>query len=91
MVVVNGLIWDDWNREHLDKHRITIEEVEEVCHGKYKTGESFRKRIVLDGKTKSGKMVTVILSSEDRDSQPYEEGIYYVITAFESEVQDVQF
>lgn len=89
MLLVNSLIWDDWNREHIAKHNIAVEEVEEVCHGKFKTGESFRKRVVLDGKTKTGKMVTVILSSEDRKLQPYEKGIYYVITAFESEVKDV--
>ena len=89
MIVVKGLIWDEWNREHLGKHKITIEEVEEVCHGKHKTGESFRKRIVLDGKTKTGRMITIILSPEDKNLQPYRNGIYYVITAFESEVKNV--
>lgn len=32
MVVVQGLVWDDRNKEHLYRHGITIEEVEEVCH-----------------------------------------------------------
>lgn len=88
-MMVKGLVWDDWNREHLAKHKVTIEEVEEVCHGRFKVGESYRKRIVLDGKTKKGKMITLILSSEDRNLQSYEKGMYYVITAFESEVKNV--
>lgn len=24
------LIWDDWNREHIKKHSVTVAEVEEV-------------------------------------------------------------
>ena len=88
MIKINGLVWDDWNREHLARHKITTEEVEEVCRSKYKTGESYRKRIVLDGKTKTGKVITVILSSEDRDFRPYNKNVYYVITAFYKEVKN---
>lgn len=83
MIVVHGLIWDDWNKEHLYRHGVTIEEVEEVCHGKYKVIESYRKRIQMVGKTRNGKTVTIILSPEDRKLKAYGNGIYYPITAFE--------
>lgn len=62
MIVVNGLIWDNWNRQHLAKHKITPEEVEEVCHGQNQTVESYRKRIQLSGKTKKGRKIIIILS-----------------------------
>ncbi|HVF69819.1 MAG TPA: hypothetical protein VNA13_04635 [Xanthomonadales bacterium] len=83
MVTINGLIWDDWNREHLAKHKVSPEEVEEICHGKYQAFESFRGRIQVIGKTKSGKKLIIILSPEDRDLKIYGGGLYYPITAFE--------
>lgn len=30
MVLVRGLIWDDWNRKHLTAHDVIPDEVEEV-------------------------------------------------------------
>lgn len=83
MFMVNDLIWDDWNRRHLAKHKITIEEIEEVCHGKFKVVKSYRKRMQISGKTKKGKKLTIILSPEDRNLKVYGDGIYYSITAFE--------
>ena len=83
MIVVKELIWDEWNREHLARHEVSKEEVEEVCHGKYKAKASYRKRIQLSGETKNGRRLTIILSPEGRNLEKYEEGIYYPITAFE--------
>ena len=45
--MVNGLIWDEWNKEHIAKHGISPEEVEEVCHGTYEVIASYRKRLLL--------------------------------------------
>ena len=42
MVVVRGLIWVDWNRQHLAVHEVVPEEVEEVCHSRYTAVESYR-------------------------------------------------
>lgn len=85
--MVKGLIWDDWNRKHMNQHGITQQEIEEVCHGKHKVKESYRKRILIIGKTKRGKQLAIVLSPENRDLQPYSNGIYYVITAFKKEVK----
>lgn len=82
MIVVHSLMWDHWNKEHLNRHGITIEEVEEVCHGKYKVIENYRKRIQMIGKTRNGKTLTIILSPEDRKLKAYGKGIYYPITVF---------
>ncbi len=87
MIVVKRLIWDDWNRKHMNHHGITQEDIEEVCHGKHKVRESYRKRILITGKTKRGKQLAIVLSPEDRNLRPYSNGTYYVITAFIKEVK----
>ena len=86
MIAVNGLVWDDWNRSHLGKHNISPEEVEEVCHGEHQSVESYRKRILIMGETKTKKHIAVVLSPEDVSLKPYRDGVYYVVTAFETEV-----
>lgn len=86
MIIVKELIWDDWNREHIANHDIRSEEVVEVCKGDFQTVESYRKRILIIGKTKAGKNIAIVLSPEDRNLSRYGKGIYYVITAFEKEV-----
>lgn len=86
MVVVNSLIWDVWNRNHLNKHDVTINEVEEVCHGKFKVIKSYRKRIMLTGKTRNGRKLAVVLSQEDRKLKAYKKGTYYLVTSYEKEV-----
>lgn len=86
MITVNGLVWDDWNKKHVAEHGISIKEVEQVCHGKHETRESFRKRILIMGKTNNDRKLTIVLSPEDKNLKEYGNGIYYVITAFEKEV-----
>lgn len=80
---VNGLIWDDWNKKHIFAHDVTLEEVEEVCHGKHKVKKSYRKRMQMSGITKAGRKLTIILSPEDRNLVVYGKGKYYPITSFE--------
>jgi len=86
MIIVKRLIWDDWNKNHIAKHGITINEIEVVCHGEHEARESYRKRFLLIGKTKRGRQLAIVLSPEDRDLKIYGNGFYYVITAFEMEV-----
>jgi len=83
MIKVIGLIWDDWNKQHLAKHKVTVKEVEEVCHGKFEAVKTYRGRIQLSGNTKCGRKLIIILSPEDKELVQYSEGIYYPITAFE--------
>jgi uncharacterized DUF497 family protein len=87
MAVIKSLIWDDWNRDHLSRHQITPEEVEEVCHSKHRAVQSYRKRILIMGKTNNRRTICIVLSPEDDDLEKYGEGVYYVVTAFEKEVK----
>ena len=41
-IVINALIWDEWNKEHIARHGVTPEEVEEVCHRNPQNFESWR-------------------------------------------------
>lgn len=85
MIVVTGLIWDEWNRKHLAAHGILPSEVEEVCHSTYQVVESYRNRLLLIGETKRNRKLAVVLSPQDRNLVFYKKGVYYVITAFEKE------
>mgnify|MGYP003891328523 CR=1 FL=1 len=91
MLKVEGLVWDEWNKKHIAKHKLSVDEVEEVCQGNYEVIESYRKRILILGKTRKGKVLAVVLSPEDRDLKPYGNGVYYPVTAFEKEVKNEKY
>ena len=82
-ITVNGLIWDDWNKEHIAQHGVLPEEVEDICQGKCEVVESYRKRLLIIGKTQKGRLLAIVLSPEDKNLRLYENGIYYPITAFD--------
>ncbi|PIU36585.1 hypothetical protein CO005_03605 [Candidatus Roizmanbacteria bacterium CG_4_8_14_3_um_filter_34_9] len=83
MLIINELKWDSWNKNHLLSHGVTINEVYEVCSGKFMAKMSYRKRIIIIGKTRMDRELIIILSPEDRNLKVYGSGIYYPITAFE--------
>ena len=74
MAFVRRLRWDAWNVDHIARHDVTPEEVEEVCHGQPMTSETYKERLRLIGPTSAGRMLTVILA-------PELQGAYYPITA----------
>lgn len=76
MANVRSLIWDEWNRKHLGRHHISPEEIEEVCHGKHQTVQSYRKRILIKGATKSGRFLSIVLSPEDEELKPYDKTMF---------------
>jgi uncharacterized protein len=75
MPTIRRLIWDAWNVGHIARHRVTPEEVEEVCHGEPVTSQTYKGRIRVVGPTQRRRMLTVILAPTD------EHGVYYPITA----------
>ena len=34
ILVVKEVVWDEFNVSHIEKHTVTIDEVEEICSGK---------------------------------------------------------
>lgn len=76
MIVVRLLIWNPWNVSHIAIHHVTMEEVEEVCHGPAMTSVTYEGRIRAVGPTGAGRMLTVVLAQRWE-----EEGTYYPVTA----------
>jgi len=74
MLFIRRLIWDSWNIEHVARHQVTPDEVEEVCHGDPVVQEGKKGRSLVFGPTKAGRMLTVVLDPEGR-------GLYYPVTA----------
>jgi hypothetical protein len=83
MIEIAALVWDEWNLKHIARHEVDSTEVREVCESEVEVRVSYRKRLLLLGKTKQGRRLLVVLSPEDRKRKPYLKGEFYVITAFE--------
>lgn len=64
------LVWDAWNREHIRKHKVTVTEVEETYHSTEITRQSYQNRLLILGKTKRGRLLTVVIFKE-RQENPY--------------------
>lgn len=71
---IKDLVWNSWNRNHIGKHDVSEQEVEEVCAGKYKNQPTYSNRYLIFGRTKQDRLLTIVLARE-------KPGIYYVVTA----------
>jgi hypothetical protein len=87
MVYVRRLHWElgeDGNEEHIARHHVTRNEVEQVCHGRHITNEGYKRRLRIIGETVTGRVLTIILA-------PYgKSGVYYPVTAFDTEGRDLR-
>lgn len=73
-IKVRELIWDEFNSSHIAKHSVTEEEVEEVSKAKLSVFPSHSNRYAVIGKTKRGRMLTIILAQKNK-------GIFYPASA----------
>ena len=74
MIKIGLLIWDDWNVDHIKKHKVTVNEVESVCQKTFKQQLTYNKRYLIFGKTTTNRLLTIVLAKEIKDK-------YYVVTA----------
>lgn len=81
-VVIKKLIWDEWNVKHIARHKVSPEEVEEVCRGIYIAYESYDGRFEIIGATKQKRILLIVL-----DPEPIN-GKYYVVTAHTANKKD---
>jgi hypothetical protein len=84
MIYVRKLIWDRWNIQHISRHHVSDDEIEEICHSNplVLQGQK-KKRLVVIGNTAEDRMLTIILESQGQ-------GSYYPITAFPSDDSDIK-
>ncbi|GAC1545005.1 MAG: hypothetical protein NVS2B7_19570 [Herpetosiphon sp.] len=84
MLVVQRLLWDEWNAVHIARHDVTPQEVEEVCHSGYLALAAHTGRILLIGLTTAGRVLAVVLD-------PQAEGAAYVVTARSASKKERQY
>lgn len=72
MIRIRRIVWDKWNKEHIKKHKIEEEEVEDACRQILKSFKSYDGRILILGKTGKGRLLTAVLARE-------KEGTYYLV------------
>lgn len=73
-MMINRLVWDDWNRNHITKHEVTPAEVKQVIDNEYVFLPSHSERIVVIGLAETGRALHIPLAARGV-------GIYYVVTA----------
>ena len=60
-MIIRKLIWDEWNIEHIARHHIEPEEVEEVCKSKNLFERGRDGTYQMTGQTEIGRYLTIIL------------------------------
>jgi len=75
MIVVKRLIWEQTNINHIARHEVTPQEVEEVCRNKPVILTGHSGRVVAIGYTNQNRPVSVILHPK------FPLGTYYPVTA----------
>lgn len=73
-LILERLIWDRWNVEHIARHDVSPSEVEQVCHNDLWVRRSYWNRLILIGLTDSKQVLAVVL-------EPVESGSYYTVSA----------
>ena len=68
---IDALDWDDWNRDHITKHAVTPDEVEEAVSGRAVYRASYKNRIAVTEATQAGRMLTVIIGESPRQAHRY--------------------
>lgn len=56
------LVWDEWNRNHIKKHNVSVDEVEEVYKNWKLENDLYLKRKEYFGITKKGRMLEIVVS-----------------------------
>jgi len=74
MIVIDDLIWDEWNIGHIKKHKVKPIEVEEACENLLEVFRSYNSRLIILGKTNKKRILAIIMAQIDKNS-------YYVVTA----------
>jgi uncharacterized DUF497 family protein len=74
MLSIRRLVWTDWNKEHIARHEVSSDEVEQACQSDHIFFESYKGRLILIGPTVAERMLAVVL-------EPLGDDVYFVVTA----------
>ena len=83
---INELHWNDWNEDHIARHGVAPDEVEEVVfHRSYYLARIGGDRYLVIGRTDGGRLLSIIVDRDDgsnffvvtaRDAAPKERRLY---------------
>jgi len=73
---IDSLYWNDENIEHISKHNVNPQEVEDVCFGTHIIRREGDRRYILSGQSANGRYLNVVIERVDK-------GVFRPITAFE--------
>lgn len=76
-MIIRKLVWDEWNIDHIAKHNVEPEEVEEACKSKNLFNKWKNKTYRVIGQTEDGRYLTIFLAPRIGQS-------YYPVTARDS-------
>lgn len=79
-IKISQLIWDTWNRKHIKKHNVTVDEVIEGIQKVNAHREGYSGRIILIARV--GTRILAILVS------PKENKKYYLVTARDADKKE---
>ncbi|MBI2430947.1 MAG: hypothetical protein HYV39_02955 [Candidatus Levybacteria bacterium] len=77
VVDIDELIWDQVNTEHIKKHEVNQAELYQACRIQLKVLLVKKNRILLIGKTKTNRLLSIVLDLVDNNN-------YYVVSARDS-------
>ncbi len=73
---IDSLYWDDENIEHISKHNVNPQEVEDICFGTHIIRREGDRRYILSGQSANGRYLNVVIERVGK-------GLFKPITAFE--------
>jgi uncharacterized DUF497 family protein len=81
---VRELIWDNWNIEHIARHNVLPEEVEDICQTNPQTESANKGRIRVTGVTSKGRIISAFLDPEPKPAS------YYTVSARDASKKERQ-
>ena len=70
------LVWDTWNTDHITRHDVTPEEVNEACQNNPSVRQTYDGRALAIGRTHKDRLLAIVLAPKDKANT------YYVVTAW---------
>ncbi|MBI4285063.1 MAG: BrnT family toxin [Chloroflexi bacterium] len=75
-MIINQLIWDDGNVEHIARHDVSPKEIEDICFGFHISVREHGQRSILSGRTAAGRYLNVVVERVSKE-------VFRPVTAFE--------
>jgi len=80
-MLIKNLIWEAWNIEHIARHNVRVEEIEQICKSVHLLNKWKNKMYRVIGQTANGRYLTIFLAPRGRNN-------YYPVTARDSTLRE---